>query len=199
MEVDVCESALQILLGSHILGCTLCFPLTHTRIVSEPVFTQRSPAPERSRRIPPLRDGACRGWESTSLPLHLLPSGPAVSEGGGQTCGATASPQSRGGGERSPRSCLCRTGGRTVESTRPRHPATASRDPAERWRTRRYKKVQNTEVKKGNWNNFTMQVKSQKLGMRDVRSNSTVIIRKFVLDFQMFRFNKDSYSVLRGK
>lgn len=118
------------------------------RIVSEsaPVFTRRSRAPERSRQIPPLRVGACRGWESTSLPLPLPPSGPVVSGEGDQTGGA--SPRRQGGGERSPRSCLCRTDERTVESTRPRHPGTTSHDPAERWRTQRHRKIQNKEAGK---------------------------------------------------
>lgn len=98
------------------------------------VFTRRSRALERSRQILPPRDGALRGWGSTSQPLPLLPSGPVVSGAGDQTCGATASQQRQGGGERSPSSCLCRNDETTEESTRPRHPARASHDPAERGR-----------------------------------------------------------------
>lgn len=162
MEVDVCEHvclyfALKILdPWDADLGCTSWDVLyvsadeSRIHIVSESVvvFTQRSPALERSRRIPPLRDGACRGWESTSLPLPLPPSGPVVYGEGDQTCGATASPQHQGGGERSPGSCLCRIDERTVESTPPRHPATTSHYPTERWSALHHKIIQNTEVEK---------------------------------------------------
>lgn len=132
-------------------------------IVSESVLlvTRRSPALAHSRQFLPLRVGACRGWESTSLPLPLPWGGPVVSEEEDQTCGATASPWRQGGGEKSLRSFLCRIHGRTVESTQPRYPATASHDPTERWRRHHYEKVQNTETvqKIQTWSHHADQVK----------------------------------------
>jgi len=107
------------------------------------VFTRRSRAPGRSRRILLPRDGACRGREGAGLPLlRLLPGGPVVSQEADRSRAATVSPRRPGGGERSPRSRLCGTGERTVESTRPREPATtASRRPAERRRRHRHEEI----------------------------------------------------------
>lgn len=120
----------------------------HIHIVSESVLlvTQRSPALEHSRQFLPLRVGACRGLESTSLPLPLLRGGPVVSGAEDRTCGVTASLRRQGGGEKSLRSFLCRIHGRTAESTQPRYPATASHDPTERRGVHHHKTIQNTET-----------------------------------------------------
>lgn len=171
----------------------------HIHIVSESVLavTLRSPAREHSRQILPLRVGACRGWESTGLPLPLLPSGPVVSGEGDQTCWVTASPRRRGGGERSPCSFLCRIDERTAESTRPRHPATASHDPKERGKDASSQDNPKDRRRKENLNECTMQIKSQNLWMRtDVRQLHAYNRRfnRFVLDIQMFSFNDTTTS-----
>lgn len=108
-------------------------------------FTLRFPAQERNRRILPRRVGACRGWEDTSPPLHPLPNGPGASEEKGQTCRVTVTPQCWGGGERTLRLCLCRFDKRTVESSPPRCPATASDDPTQRQRVHRHEELQGRE------------------------------------------------------
>lgn len=116
---------------------------------SASVFTLRFPAQERSRRTLPQRDGACKGWEDTSLSLRPLPNGPGVSGVEGQTCRATVTLRCQGGGERSPRSCLCRIDKRTVESRPPRYPATASDDPAQEQRIHHHNTFQAIEEETG--------------------------------------------------
>lgn len=149
--INLWSFQMQILVTHLGMSCMLYLLANkiHINIVSESVFvfTLRSLALERSRRIQPLTDGACRGSGSTSLPLHPLPSGWVVSGEGDQTCRTTASLQHQGGGER----CLClrhcRIDEKTVESTRPRHPATVSCDPTKRdgGRMHHHQKIKNGE------------------------------------------------------